>query len=148
MVMSFYLICTYGTPLTLKLNDLFQTRLYIAKCQFDYYGINLFGISKATLGSCDMGYVNLLLIYGILVYTIFMLLFLGVNIELLKEDKKKEMLIVFIIFVSGFAEAVFMVIAKNPATLIVADYVMNRYRYNEVERYLNEKFGIHYSSCV
>lgn len=117
-VVSLWATITYGkNTLTIILNSLLQTRVFLAFYHYRRCGIHLFGVPTPE-GALDAGYINLLVVYGVVFFIVILALF-EYSIIYSSKKEKKWMIIIASIAFRCLTEANFISVSVNVAWYLV-----------------------------
>lgn len=117
-----------SNKLALILNDLMQYRLRNLSFSMDYYGLSLFGqpIDKVhDLHVTDVGYANILLNYGILLFILFMTVY-AILIKKSADYKCAPLLLILNLYLYyGLMENIFLMPVLNVSFLLFSGLLNN-----------------------
>ncbi|MGU8962048.1 hypothetical protein ACV3V5_12755 [Clostridium perfringens] len=119
---------TKNNKLFYTINKMLTGRLELGKRFFDIYGINLFG-QKVVEGSnlngsylrIDSGYISLIIVYGLLIFLIYLILQTKLLKIYIKNDKIKEIMLIILFSVYGLTEVYVYNVFINISLLFLSD---------------------------
>lgn len=116
---------------TSGLNYILSGRVNQINAYFNYYGLSLFGQNigrgseyfKYGMSTLDNSYVHMLIHFGIVFFTIYIISFIKLIVSLIKDNQKKKLITVVIYLVYGIFETVAIRFDFNATLLFLNELV-------------------------
>lgn len=119
---------TKNNKLFYIINKILTGRLELGKRFFDIYGINLFGqnvVEGSNLNGSylriDSGYISLIVVYGLVIFLIYLILQTKLLKMYVKNDRVKEIMLIIVFSVYGLTEVYVYNVFINISLLFLSD---------------------------